>query len=177
MTRKASGSKRTDGQGQLGLFSLTPLPTRNSNESVASQSALNPAPAGLPPQGGGLLQKNLQVNNLLSTAKEEADDAWDDDFASDISVTKLNRGAAGKKEEQAVEDPDQKTLRPSKSPVVQPKPLPLPEPKTISRSTSRAMAEDYSDMALDSEVGDLETKLAHLKVSSYPYVEISLTHR
>lgn len=164
--RKSSGVKRIDSQGPLGLFGLAPLPSRNSNESVASQSSKPAAVSASQSTPGGLLQKNLDVVNVLSQAKEESEDAWDDDFASDISVTKLNRNLPKKEEQPSTEESDQKTLRPSKSssPLIQTQPLPTRD-KSMSRSASRAMVEDYSDMALDSEVGDLETKLAHLKVS------------
>lgn len=65
------------------------------------------------------------------------------------------------------EDPDQKTLKPIKSPEPFLKPSMSGRPR-VEASTSRAIpesiVEDYSDIGIDEDQVELESKLANLKV-------------
>jgi hypothetical protein len=81
---------RPDTQNQhRGLFSLPGLAPRSSAESLTAQpsSSSNPSPAHHP----GIMHKNLHVSDVLSRARESAGESWDDDFAADISLSKLGR--------------------------------------------------------------------------------------
>ncbi|KAK4686255.1 hypothetical protein P7C73_g3874, partial [Tremellales sp. Uapishka_1] len=150
--RKSSIS-RPSNQHSLGLFSLPPLPSRSSAESISAQGAGQP----------GLLQKNLHVSDVLSRAKESGEgERWDDDFASDITLSNLpNR----REEPSTNEEPDQKTLKPGKSPANQV--LSLPSFKQDStRAVSDSFIDDYSDMAMDETETGLEAKIKNLKLKS-----------
>jgi hypothetical protein len=66
----------------------------------------------------------------------------------------------------ASEEPDEKTLRPSKSPVLSAKPLPskLRTGASSTRSASESSVEDYSDIAFGNNDTELDKKLANIKV-------------
>jgi serine/threonine protein kinase len=176
--RRISPSHTSNRQTRYRLPNLAPLPAGNVGKSALDPSALpdsKPVPQSGLAMAGGLLQKNIRVKHVLQRAREQTDDAWDDDFASDISLSRPNRHGHGvtasakadseKKLETTVDDQDQKTLRPKQSPIILSRPLPSPRDTSMSQSTSRPSAEeDYSDLGAGSEAGDLETKLANLKV-------------
>jgi hypothetical protein len=63
------------------------FPTRSSSESISAP------PATVPIQSGavGVVGKNQHVSEVLNRAKEDAGESWDDDFAADITLSKLNR--------------------------------------------------------------------------------------
>nr|WVH01951.1 cytokinesis protein [Naematelia aurantialba] len=135
------------------------MPSLPSNESLAAQPSTSATPSPVHIPSGGLVQKSQHVNQVLNRAKEQSDEeSWDDDFASDISLSKLKHQ---KEETSASEEPDQKTLRPTKSPIVSNRPLPA----VAGKSTSKARFEDYSDDILADATG-LENKLADLKLKN-----------
>ncbi|KAL1412966.1 Protein kinase of the Mitotic Exit Network [Vanrija albida] len=110
----------------------------------------------------GLLQKNQHVSDVLSRARESVEqERWDDDFASDISLPKLNlRKPPDVPAEESGHEPNQETVRQlpkdAKARAAD-KPPPLP-PKDKAKSK----VEDYS---LDLGFGDdeLQIKLTNLK--------------
>jgi len=63
------------------------------------------------------------------------------------------------------EDSDQKTLKPSKSPVISTVSLPKENRPEAPRSVSDSYAEDYSDLATEEDETGLKSKLANLKVN------------
>ncbi|ORY31435.1 hypothetical protein BCR39DRAFT_571401 [Naematelia encephala] len=138
------------------------FPSRPSNDSLAGQPSTSATPSPAPIQAGGLVQKNQHLNQVLNRAKEQSDEEerWDDDFASDISLSRLKHQ---KEETSASEEPDQKTLRPSKSPIVSTQPLHAKPKKALSMSKARF--EDYSEDILADATG-LESKLADLKLKN-----------
>ncbi|KAL7423239.1 Protein kinase of the Mitotic Exit Network [Cryptotrichosporon argae] len=138
-----------------GLFALAPLPTRSSGDSVSSSTS---APLNGHVGQVGLLQKNLHVSDVLSRARESVEaEVWDDDFASDITLSKI----AHKKVDSTVsEEPDQMTLRPYKRPALGVKSLPeLVPPLPRKGSVSD---DDYSDLAVGED--NLEFKLASMRL-------------
>lgn len=170
--RKVSTARKTDVPPSLGIFGITPLPTRSSAEGIAVSSGA--AAAG----PIGLLQKNLQANGALKRAQEQDGEDWDADFDSDISLSKFHppappippalvaSGSRHREEEASMVDgPDQSTVRPKHSPSLQTKPLPSSLTSSISRGISRMEVEDYSDLASGTSVDALEAKLKDLKVS------------
>jgi hypothetical protein len=80
----------------------------------------------------------------------------------DIELTCVDR----KEETNASEEQNQKTLKPSKSPVITTKPLPRESrSENLGRSASDSFVEDHSDLALGIDETGLESKLSQLKVS------------
>ena len=167
--RKTSSARRVDSQKPLGIYALPTLPTRSSVESVAAQASGSLGIVGgqVPhSQAGGLLQKTLHASDVISRTREDVGESWDDDFASDISFSKLNNNAVAPKKIEAVimEETDQSTLRPRNPPVAHIQSLPTLTKKTSSRSLSRSGIEDYSDIASGEDMANLDKKLANIKV-------------
>ncbi|WRT67650.1 uncharacterized protein IL334_004622 [Kwoniella shivajii] len=160
------------------------LPSRSSGESISSQFQLpqsgsasgSNSGSGLKSQPShpqsGMLGKNLHVSDVLNRAKETESngESWDDDFASDITLSKK---LGHRREESTVnEDINQKTLRPTKSPVLPMKPLSslsLKGQNTITTTTDftqKSHDDDYSDIGLGEDESGLESKLRKLKLRS-----------
>ena len=90
--RRSSANRKPEPQAPLSLFALPALPSRASTDSIAAEpsSSAHPSPAHPSHQApGGLLQKNMHVSDVLHRAKEVAGESWDDDFAADISLSRL----------------------------------------------------------------------------------------
>ncbi|GFZ45328.1 non-specific serine/threonine protein kinase [Saitozyma sp. JCM 24511] len=164
---------RPDTQNQHhGLFSLPALAPRSSVESLTAQpsSSSNPSPAHHP----GIMHKNMHVSDVLSRARESAGESWDDDFAADISLSKLgyrkedNVNANVNANVNVTEEPDQMTLRPTKSPksTAQTQRQKPGSEASPSRGGSGSRPEDYSDIALGDSMTDLDKKLADLKLKN-----------
>ncbi|WVQ72942.1 hypothetical protein IAR50_002504 [Cryptococcus sp. DSM 104548] len=171
--------QRGESNPPLALFTLPSIPqTSPASAHPSSHPAgyahglahgiTSPAQAQAP----GLLTKNFMVSDVLNRAKEdESGEKWDDDFAEDITLSKLpNR----KEEPQTVDEVNQKTVRPLRQEAVPskdaPKPLePLSE-KPLTSEPSRAKFissdDDYSDMAFGDNGKALETKFAQLKLKA-----------
>lgn len=172
--RRPSNARRIDPQNPLGIFALPSLPSRSSAEVVAAQLS---EPAGIvgvqvPQSGrGGLLQKTLHASDVISRTQEDVGESWDDDFASDISFSKLNAtlSVAPKLGTAAAEESDQNTLKPRHSPIIHTHNLPPLKEATPSRSLSKLGVEDYSDIVLDEDMADLDKKLADIKVYIDPF--------
>ncbi|WVR06241.1 hypothetical protein IAU60_003271 [Kwoniella sp. DSM 27419] len=163
-----------------GETSVTPVqalftfPTRSSAEALA-QSA---APLGSTAAAGqnGLLGKNIHVSDVLNRAKESegSSESWDDDFASDITLSKLDNRRV---EPAAVEEVNQKTLRPARTPSLSSKSLPsvpatarsVPNTphSTRIRDAPSGQTEDYSDIGLGEGADSLESKLSKLKLKNH----------
>ncbi|OCF43911.1 STE/STE11/CDC15 protein kinase [Kwoniella heveanensis CBS 569] len=170
--RSASNVRqRGESNGPLGQ-GLFALPSRSSGEGLASH--LTPGPTNGPVQPG-LLGKNLHVSDVLNRAKEseEAGESWDDDFASDITLSKkLGREfCVGLQESAVSEDLNQKTLRPSKPASSMATIVPsLPQVPSSSKinqqriSASSGQVEDWSDIGLGEGDEGIESKLASLKL-------------
>ncbi|WVF69329.1 hypothetical protein IAT40_004105 [Kwoniella sp. CBS 6097] len=174
--RSASNVRqRGESNGPLGQ-GLFALPSRGSGEGLSAQ--LGPGAANGPAQPG-LLGKNLHLSDVLNRAKEseEAGESWDDDFASDITLSKK---LGHRREESTVsEDLNQKTLRPSKPTPPMHSILPtLPQvpssPRSFhqatinsnARSASVGQADDWSDIGLGEGDEGIESKLANLKLKN-----------
>ncbi|WWD18350.1 hypothetical protein CI109_102800 [Kwoniella shandongensis] len=155
--------QRGESNGPLGLLAL---PSRSSADSLNGQMA-PPGVIGIASgDQPGLLQKNYHVSDVLSRAKESESqgESWDDDFAADITLSKLGHR---REDSAASEDFNQKTVRPIRSPAMGTINLPQPTADMTARSISASHVEDYSDMAFgESEIG-LEAKLANLKLRSH----------
>ncbi|ODN74331.1 hypothetical protein L202_06748 [Cryptococcus amylolentus CBS 6039] len=121
--------------------------------------------------GPGLLTKNFMVSDVLNRAKEEeGGEKWDDDFAEDITLSKL---PSRKDEPQAADEINQKTVRPLREslPLKEaPKALEplLEKPLTSEPSSGKHVSsdDDYSDMAFGDNEKALETKFAQLKLKA-----------
>lgn len=167
--KKGSNIRRADHQNPSGIFALPTIPSRPMSESISTPAAGPPGVTGrdVPQaQAGGLLQKTLHASEVISRTREETGESWDDDFASDISFSKLTTSlpAVKKSENVGTEESDQNTLRPRHSPVVSSQPLPLVSVAQSSRSLSKLSVEDYSDIASGEDMADLDKKLANIKV-------------
>ncbi|RXK41642.1 STE/STE11/CDC15 protein kinase [Tremella mesenterica] len=155
---------RLDGKQSVAALFALGLPSRSSADSLAAQPSTSAANSPAHPQPG-LISKNFHVNDVLTRAKESGGETWDDDFASDISLTKLNHK---REESTASEDANQKTLKASPSPTSLPRfgprsksPLLFP-PRAVSSPTK--LVDDYSDLVLDETEQALSQKLANLKL-------------
>ncbi|TYJ51976.1 hypothetical protein B9479_007421 [Cryptococcus floricola] len=121
--------------------------------------------------GPGLLTKNFMVSDVLNRAKEEeGGEKWDDDFAEDITLSKL---PSRKDEPQTADEINQKTVRPLREslPLKEaPKALEplLEKPLTSEPSSGKFVSsdDDYSDMAFGDNEKALETKFAQLKLKA-----------
>ncbi|KAK8858460.1 hypothetical protein IAR55_002687 [Kwoniella newhampshirensis] len=161
-TNEAHKRQRAESGRPLNLFAL---PSRSSTDSIVAQmpSAVG---VGITSNGApGLLQKNFHLSDVLSRSKENetAGESWDDDFAADITLSRLGHR---QEDSTASEDLNEKTLRPIKSP-----PLGTKAPSQLSadlsmRSISASGVDDYSDMAFGESETGLEAKLANLKLKS-----------
>ncbi|WVO23738.1 uncharacterized protein IAS62_005094 [Cryptococcus decagattii] len=172
----------------LSLFSL-----RLASKSKYASSSLPQEQSMLLPlqrqkqagQNGGLLSKNIMVNNVLERAREEGEETWDDDFAEGISFSKFGRNemhdqpqvglhihaatsalhsSTAREEADAA---DQKTVRQNPRALALPAPASKPKPK-LNLSRPVGEEEDYSDMeqAFGENEGSLEKKMRILKLKA-----------
>nr|ODO01011.1 STE/STE11/CDC15 protein kinase [Cryptococcus depauperatus CBS 7855] len=168
--------QRGESNPPLALFAL---PSKNGEGLALTKEGITnggTSPSIL--QGPGLLTKTFMVTDVLNRAKEnESAERWDDDFASDIILSRL----PNRKEDQTIEDINQKTVRPTRStpsPVIskdQTKILSqrqrqrqlLGKEPSLVKAVSTGIVDDYSDMAVEENDKDLQMKLANLKVRCF----------
>ena len=92
--RKQVNRSCGDAHPSLNMFGFPAMASRSSNESVMAQASgsAQPSPAhGLNHASAGLMQKNMHVTDVLQRERETQGESWDDDFAADISLSRLNR--------------------------------------------------------------------------------------
>ncbi|ODN75633.1 STE/STE11/CDC15 protein kinase [Cryptococcus wingfieldii CBS 7118] len=191
--------QRGESNPPLALFTLPSIPQTSPASAHPSSHPSGyvhglahgiTSPAHGPGQGGGpgLLTKNFMVSDVLNRAKEEeGGEKWDDDFAEDITLSKLpsesniyfwkslaDRRVVGRKDEpQTADEINQKTVRPLREslPLKEaPKALEplLEKPLTSEPSSGKLVSsdDDYSDMAFGDNEKALETKFAQLKLKA-----------
>lgn len=171
--RKVSVSRSNEKSlAALGLLGIVaPLPNREQNDT-ATKHARTGSQAGLPALPAGVVKRHVLVRN--KSEQTEDDKSWDDDFLPGpvphklklplpAKPSQLNLHKHPKREENITDDPNQKTLRPSKSPILQT--TSLPGTKAPSMSKASKAIDDYSDIGLMTPTSDLEAKFKELKVS------------
>ena len=91
--RRNANRTRNDAGIPLNVFGFPAMASRSSNESVAAQasSSSSASPAHGSHQSAGILQKNMHVSDVMHRQRETQGETWDDDFAADISLSRLNR--------------------------------------------------------------------------------------
>ncbi|ORX40201.1 hypothetical protein BD324DRAFT_644621 [Kockovaella imperatae] len=170
-SKRTVNRSRGDIGPPLNIFGFPAMSSRSSNESVAAQASgsSNPSPAhGSSNPSTGLVQKTQHVSNVMQRQREVQGETWDDDFAADISLSRLN---PHRDEALTSEERDQKTLKPSPSRHSPPDVRPLStklSASTSSRIVSEGDIEDYSDLATFEADAALQSKLASLKIKHNP---------
>ena len=167
--------KPSDHNPLAGLFSKPSPPSRETGRPLAEELSTSADAASHHVTG----QKAPHVTHVLLRAKEQdpQGESWDDDFASDITFANIpcreEKSASasgqglisrGKTEDVSLEEDDQHTLRPGRSPTPGLSVSSKSKHATGSRAVSTSVVEDYSDIAFDEDEGGLAAKLARLKV-------------